>query len=172
MLNTEKFTEKALEIIDSAVRSASEMGHTYVGSEHILYAMVSEGDSAAADYLFSCGLDAKCLYNEIVRMVGRGSPSKLSQRYFTSALKKILEDSYINAVSENKRQSTPEYILYSIIRCESCSGAAIMRKRILMWAGFVLNCGMLTLTAMSASSETVQNLKSLNFLTYLSMAEI
>ena len=128
MLNTEKFTEKALEIIDSAVRSASEMGHTYVGSEHILYAMVSEGDSAAADYLFSCGLDAKCLYNEIVRMVGRGSPSKLSQRYFTSALKKILEDSYINAVSENKRQSTPEYILYSIIRCESCSGAAIMRK--------------------------------------------
>lgn len=128
MLNNEKFTEKALEIIDAAVQAASDMGHTYVGSEHILYSISAEGESAAAEQLLACGLDDKAIYAEIVRIVGRGNPSKLSRRYFTSALKKILEDSYLSAIAENHQKATPESILCSIIRCESCSGASILRK--------------------------------------------
>lgn len=128
MINTDKFTRKSLKVIDAAIRAASEMGHTYVGSEHILYAIIREGTTNAAKLLISGGMDAETLYNEIVQMVGRGNPSALNQRYFTNALKKILEASYLAASADNKKQASPEHILASIISDDSCSGAALMRK--------------------------------------------
>ena len=42
---TSKFTEKAEGAINRALRFASEMGHTYIGSEHILYGLTAETDS-------------------------------------------------------------------------------------------------------------------------------
>ena len=94
MINTEKFTRKSLKIIDRAIKTASEMGHTYIGSEHILYAILSDGSTNAAKLLAVNGMDAETLHTEIIRMVGQGNPSCLNQRYFTTALKKILESSY------------------------------------------------------------------------------
>ena len=56
MINTDKFTKKAAEMIDGAVDIASEMGHTYVGSEHILLAMTRDGTSQAAEILIDNGV--------------------------------------------------------------------------------------------------------------------
>ena len=70
-MNTEKFTKKAVRIIDSAVSLASEMGHTYVGSEHIILAIASEGNSEAADVLIRNGLTYDDLYSGIIDLVGR-----------------------------------------------------------------------------------------------------
>ncbi len=128
MINTEKFTKKSLKIIDSAIKAASEMGHTYIGSEHILYAIVSDGSTEAAQVLSDCGIEKERLYSEIIHLVGRGTPSALNQRYFTTAVKKILECSYEIALSDNKKQSAPEHILISIIRDSSCSACTLMKK--------------------------------------------
>lgn len=128
MINTEKFTKKSLRIIDLAIKAASEMGHTYVGSEHILYAMVDDGNTEAARVLSKSGIDKERLYTEIVQLVGRGTPSILNQRYFTTAVKKILDISYEIALNDNKRQSGPEHILISIVRDSSCSACTIMKK--------------------------------------------
>jgi len=128
MINTDKFTRKSLKIIDNAIKAASSMGHTYVGSEHILYALLNDGSSNAAKLLSINGMDSEMLYNEIIHMVGQGNPSALNQRYFTTALKKILESSYTTAVSDNKKQATPEHILISIINDSSCSGSTLMKK--------------------------------------------
>lgn len=128
MINTENFTRKSLKIIERAIKAASEMGHTYVGSEHILYAIISDGSTTAANLLAGNGMDADSLFSEIIQMVGRGNPSCLNQRYFTTALKKILDSSCGAAFSENKRQASPEHILMSVIRDESCSASALMKK--------------------------------------------
>lgn len=128
MINTEKFTKKSLRIIDSAIKAASELGHTYVGSEHILYAIVNDGTTKAAEVLSDGGIESERLLSEIIQLVGRGIPSILNQRYFTTAVKKILENSYEIALTDNKRQSAPEHILISIIRDSSCSACTIMKK--------------------------------------------
>ncbi|MCD7891369.1 MAG: hypothetical protein LUG26_06310 [Ruminococcus sp.] len=133
MINMDKFTRKSIKVIDTAIKSASQksasqMGHTYVGSEHILYAILNEGTSDAAKILVINGMDEETLYNEIIHMIGQGNPSCLNQRYFTTALKKILESSYNIAAADNKKQASPEHILISIINDDSCSGSMLHEK--------------------------------------------
>lgn len=128
MINMDKFTRKSIKVIDTAIKSASQMGHTYVGSEHIPYAILNEGASDAAKILVINGMDEETLYNEIIHMIGQGNPSCLNQRYFTTALKKILEGSYNIAAADNKKLASPEHILISIINDDSCSGSMLMKK--------------------------------------------
>ncbi|MBQ8296458.1 MAG: ATP-dependent Clp protease ATP-binding subunit [Ruminococcus sp.] len=143
MINTDKFTRKSLRIIDIAIKTASEMGHTYVGSEHLLYAVLNEGTTNAAKLLIINGMDAETLYSEIVQMVGKGNPSCLSQSYFTTALKKILEHSYMTALTDGKKQSSPEHLLFAVIRDDSCSGSTLMRKMNINTAGVASNLNLM-----------------------------
>lgn len=157
MINTEKFTKKALKIIDLSIKTASEMGHTYIGSEHILYAIVSYGSTEAAAVLLDEGIEKERLYSEIINLVGRGTPSVLNQRYFTTALKKILEKSYEIASSDGKKQSSPEHILISIIRDSSCSACTIMKKISGNLTGICT--GMNRLTSKEIQDELYESLK-------------
>ena len=128
MLNTEKFTKKSLRIIESAVGSASELGHTYIGSEHILLAMSDEGSSEAAEILIENGVAYDDIRREIIELVGQGNPTALNQRYFTTAAKRILESSFKIAEADNKKQASPEHILAAIISEPSSSACTVIRK--------------------------------------------
>lgn len=128
MINTDKFTKKSIRIIDGAVTIASELGHTYIGSEHILLSMSNEGVSDAADILIENGIVYDELREEVIRLVGQGSPSLLNQRYFTTASKRILEEAYLIAVSDKQKQASPEHILAAIIKESSCSACTIIKK--------------------------------------------
>ncbi len=128
MINTDKFTKKAVRIIENAVNIASELGHTYIGSEHILLSITADSTTSAAEILIENGVSYDDLRREIIHLVGQGTPSILNQRYFTTATKKILESSYNIALTDKKRQATPEHILSAIIRESSCSACTIIKK--------------------------------------------
>ena len=128
MLNTEKFTKKSLRIIDGAVSAASELGHTYVGSEHILLAMADIGTTDAADLLIENGIVYDELYRAVTELVGQGTPTVLDQRYFTTATKRILESSYNIASEDGRKQAAPEHILAAILKEPSCSACTVMKK--------------------------------------------
>ena len=128
MLNTEKFTRQALSIIEEAIESASELGHTYVGSEHLLLAITSEGTTAAADILAANGAVCSEFRNAVIALVGQGTPSQLNQRCFTTSARRILENSYSNAKSERKKQAAPEHILAAILSDTSSSAYAVLRQ--------------------------------------------
>ena len=127
MINNDKFTKKAAEIIDSAIGYASELGHTYVGSEHLLLSIAGEGTTEAAEMLVESGVTFDELKGEIIKMVGRGTPSILNQRFFTTATKRILELAYSSAVASGRKQAATEHILASIIRETSCTACTIMK---------------------------------------------
>ena len=55
-----RFTPKAQNALNSALSIASEMGHSYIGSEHLLLGLISTGECAASRILTSHG--AKFLY--------------------------------------------------------------------------------------------------------------
>ncbi|MDE6502153.1 MAG: ATP-dependent Clp protease ATP-binding subunit [Ruminococcus sp.] len=128
MINTDKFTKKAVRIIENAVNIASELGHTYIGSEHILLSITADGTTGASEILIENGVAYDDLRREVIHLVGQGTPSILNQRYFTTATKKILETSYNIALTDKKRQATPEHILAAIIRESSCSACTIIKK--------------------------------------------
>lgn len=127
-MNTDKFTGKSAGIIEGAVRCAEELGHTYIGSEHVLLSIAGDGTTDASEILIENGVAYDDLRCEIVNLVGMGTPSILNYRYFTTALKRILENSCSIAKSDGKELVSPEHILMSIIREPSCSACTVLRK--------------------------------------------
>ena len=128
MISTEKYTRKSIRIIENAIKTASEMGHTYVGSEHILLSIVEDGSTKAADILVENGAGYDEIKAGMIDLVGTGSPTLLNQRYMTTALRRILEISCHIAVTDKKKQSAPEHILTALMKESSCSAYTIIKK--------------------------------------------
>lgn len=128
MFSKEKFTLKANEIIENAVAEASELGHTYVGSEHILLAMTDGAEDDVSGILYYRRLEYDTVRGEIVKQVGEGSPSLLSQRCFTVSLRRILDDAYTIARNDNKKLASPMHILAAILNEPSCSACMIIKS--------------------------------------------
>ena len=128
MIKNGKFTNDAIRIIEGAVQSASELGHTYVGSEHILLSIVSDGTTKAAKILKISGITFESLYEAIIRLAGRGEPSILNQRFFTTATKRVLETAYSIAVDSDLSQADTEHILAAMIKENSCTACTILRQ--------------------------------------------
>ena len=60
-----KFTQKAQNTLNHALNAARDMGHTYIGSEHILLGLLEEKDSIATHLLTSKGASKKEIRNSI-----------------------------------------------------------------------------------------------------------
>lgn len=128
MINTDKFSRKSVKVIEDAVRIASELGHTYIGSEHILLSMAEDRSSRVSDILTENGVSDEEIRRAIIDLVGQGAPSMLNQRYFTTASRKILEAACQIAQRDKKKQAGPEHILAAIMKETSCSACTIIRK--------------------------------------------
>lgn len=128
MTDPEKFSKLSAKIIDEAISQAQEMGHTYVGSEHILLAVCADGTSKAAEILINNGVAYDELRRGIIDMVGQGAPTVLSRRYFTTAAKRILEMSWGIAMKDRKKAISPEHILAAMIRESSCSASTVIKR--------------------------------------------
>jgi ATP-dependent Clp protease ATP-binding subunit ClpC len=62
-------TSRATKVMEMALREALSLGHNYIGTEHILLALVRESDGAAARMLRDVGLDAERVRNEVLRLL-------------------------------------------------------------------------------------------------------
>jgi ATP-dependent Clp protease ATP-binding subunit ClpC len=110
------FTKKAYEVIQCAVKSAGELGHNYIGTEHILLALTCVTDSVAAKVLEAQGVTEKEVKSKIVEMVGEGNqPSKLSENDFTPRTKKTIQKCYEVAYSMGTNYIGTEHILIALI---------------------------------------------------------
>ena len=67
-----RFTSTALGAIRLAQENAARLGHSYVGSEHLLLALASQEYSLAARLLREAGADSQALRSSIVQLVGAG----------------------------------------------------------------------------------------------------
>ena len=128
MRYTDGFTGKAILALKEAICAAEELGHTYIGSEHILLAIAWDGSSKAADILIDNGAAYDDIRRAIIDLVGQGAPSILNQRYFTTASRKILETACSIALKDKKKQALPEHILAALMKESSCSASTIIRK--------------------------------------------
>ncbi len=128
MMNSDKFTEQSLAIIENAVGIASELGHTYVGSEHLLLSIAEDGDSRAADILVENGVTYDELYRELIRIVGQGSPVKLNNHYMTNSTKRILARSCSIAEADGCKKSSPQHLLGAMVGETSCTACIAIKK--------------------------------------------
>ena len=67
-----KFTKKAEKTIQIAEKLAIELGHNYVGTEHILYGLVKETSGIANKVLENQNITAEAVLEKIEELVGVG----------------------------------------------------------------------------------------------------
>lgn len=109
------FTTKANEALNEAVRSAEGMGHTYIGSEHLLLGLLKIGSGVAAAVLNKKGITAEKFEEFIKLEIGCGTPTKLSPEYFTPRSKKVIESAMSNASEMGKKYVGTEHLLIGIL---------------------------------------------------------
>ncbi len=113
--NFNGFTEKANEGLNQAINSAGQMGHTYVGSEHLLLGLLRVGSGVAATVLNKYGITAEKT-EELIRFnIGTGTPTKLSPDYFTPRAKRVLEVAMQGCNNLGKKYVGTEHILIGIL---------------------------------------------------------
>ncbi len=87
-----RFTQKAQNALNRALLAASKLGHTYIGSEHILIGLAEEKESAASRLLQSRGITPLRLKEAVADLAGVGQPSSPTPSDMTPRTKKILEN--------------------------------------------------------------------------------
>ena len=128
MRYTEGFTGKAILAMKEAIHAAEELGHTYIGSEHLLLGLMEEGGNAAASALAAQQLDADKLRHAVIDLVGRGIPAEVREDCLTPSLVSILEDAKERARDAGKALAGTEHLLLAIIHAPCCSAVAILKK--------------------------------------------
>ncbi|MCD6450426.1 MAG: ATP-dependent Clp protease ATP-binding subunit [Thermotogaceae bacterium] len=112
----EKFSEKAAQIFVTAQEEAKELGHSYVGTEHILLALLKVGDSAASEILGGMGITYSRTKSEIISMVGMGMRGFITSPQMTPRAKRVTELAYEEAKILGSEKIMPEHLLLGIIR--------------------------------------------------------
>jgi len=115
-LNETRFTERAQTALRLAQEASSELGHGYVGSEHLLLGLAREGKGVAAKVLQGAGLTPESLRAAVARMVGVGSPGERPSQGLTPRCKKIIELSLAEAARLGHHYVGTEHLLLGILR--------------------------------------------------------
>ena len=97
-----KFSAKAQKALERAQSEASSLGHTYIGSEHLLLGLAYDSDSVASRILSARGISFVELRETIEEVSGSGVCSNVSPADMTPRTKRIIEHS---AIESNKKMS-------------------------------------------------------------------
>lgn len=113
--NFNGFTTKANEALNLAISFAESMGHTYVGSEHLLLGLLKLGNGVAWAVLNKNGVNADDIEELLRSEIGSGTPTKLSPDYFTPRAKKAIETALRGCNSMGKKYAGTEHLLIGIL---------------------------------------------------------
>ena len=93
------FSPRANAAINSALSEASILGHSFVGTEHLLWGILREGDAGELKSISASKTDCERVMGKLLENIGRGTKSNLSPADFSPLCRKILE----NSLAEAKR---------------------------------------------------------------------
>jgi ATP-dependent Clp protease ATP-binding subunit ClpC len=110
-----KFTERAQKAIALAQEEAKRLNHNYVGTEHLLLGLVSEGEGIAAKALINLGIDLDKLRQKVESLVGRGE-GETALVGITPRTKRVFEISFAEARNLNHNYVGTEHLLLALIR--------------------------------------------------------
>ena len=121
----DRFTERAQSALTKAQEAAQEMGHSYVGTEHILLGIAREGDGLGAKVLHDNGLDEELIGELIEKFVGRGAPGVPAQGLTPNA-KRVVELAIMCANQLGHSFIGTEHLLMALLREPDCTATRLV----------------------------------------------
>lgn len=126
MYNLDSFTKKANAVINKAFLNAGRLGHTYMGSEHLLLALAGEQGCTAAAIFKACGIREENILCRIDMLVGRGEPCIVDRDAVTASAKMIIEQAFVISAENGSRLAGTEHILLALLRETDCTAVKII----------------------------------------------
>ncbi len=120
------FTQKAQNALNRALYYACEMGHTCVGSEHLLLGLLSEKDGVAKRVLEERNITFEKTRELLAQNVGTGTPTKLTAADITPRTKKIIESSAGVAMEMGHGYIGTEHLLCALCGEADCFAVKLM----------------------------------------------
>ncbi|HWC10321.1 MAG TPA: Clp protease N-terminal domain-containing protein [Acidimicrobiales bacterium] len=112
----ERFTDRARRVVVLAQEEARLLDHNYIGTEHLLLALVHEGEGVAARALEQLGISLEAVRTQVEEIIGTGGSSPSGQVPFTPRAKKVLELSLREARQLGHSYIGTEHILLGLVR--------------------------------------------------------
>ena len=112
-----KFTARAEKALELANEIALELGHNYIGTEHILYGLCKEGTGVASKVLQNQNISDEDILREIEMLIGVGEPLNENESLgFTPRSKRIIENAFVEARKLGSEFIGTEHLLIGIMR--------------------------------------------------------
>ena len=113
---TYKFTNRAERAVALAEEAAAELGHNYVGTEHLLLGLIREGNGLAYRILMDQGVTDDKIVRLIEELIGRSEPLSNIPTEFTPRTKRVFEISFTEAKKLNHHYIGTEHLLLGILK--------------------------------------------------------
>ena len=110
----QRFTDDAQRVLSFAQEAALELGHDYVGTEHVLIGLIKVKNGVAAKALNELGLSAETIIEDVEEHIGRGN-KKASSVYMTPRVKHVLELAVEVSNHMNHNYVGTEHILLGLL---------------------------------------------------------
>ena len=123
----QRFTDDAQRELSFAQEAALELGHDYVGTEHVLIGLIKVKNSVAAKALNELGLSAETIIEDVEEHIGRGN-KKASSVYMTPRVKHVLELAVEVANHMNHNYVGTEHILLGLLSDGGGVAVGILRN--------------------------------------------
>ena len=122
-----KFTARAEKALEYAQDIAMELGHNYIGTEHLLYGLIEEGTGVASKVLQNQNLTAEKVKEAIEEIVGVGEAIEDSNEIsFTPRTKRVIENAFLEARRLGTEYIGTEHLLIGIMKEGDCVATRIM----------------------------------------------
>ena len=120
-----RYSDRAQSLICAAAAAARKMGHSYVGSIHLLMALSREKE-LAGQLLQGSGVEEKLLWDLAGILYGRGSEKLPLPQGFSSNARRILRKAGTEARLQLCRQIRPIHVLLALLRQQSCAARDLL----------------------------------------------
>lgn len=123
----DRFTTKARTAINLAEQAAGRLGHSYVGTEHLLLGLLEEGSGVAARVLIENGVREDKVLGLISQLIAPDQAVRVREDGgYTPGARRVLENSYREAVRFKANLIGTEHLLISIIRDNDCVASRLL----------------------------------------------
>ena len=123
-----RFTQRAGRALNLALESAKELGHNYIGSEHLLLGLVREETGIASKVLAARNITVSNIVAQIMEIIGTGVPSPVNAQDMTPRTKKIINDAFNEARTLGNGYVGTEHLLLALIKESDCKGVEILTR--------------------------------------------
>ncbi len=123
----EDYTEKAAHVLKQARKVSAELGQRYVGTEHILIALLREEDCAAAELLAERKVEESTLKELIRELISTEGGLALAERSgFTPRAESVLEEARLEAARFHEEKTGTEHILIAMLKDVECAASRLL----------------------------------------------